>query len=55
MNQHYLGVFAFLLTGLIWSGGHSAWLITLGIFVTLGFIAQVAIIYADRVRQAAGG
>lgn len=32
MNPKFVAIFAFLLTGLVWSGGHLAWLILLGIF-----------------------
>lgn len=38
LNPNFLAIFAFLLTGLIWSGGHVAWLIVLGLYV---FVAAV--------------
>lgn len=33
LNPRFIAIFAYLLTCLIWSGGHVAWLVILGLFV----------------------
>jgi hypothetical protein len=42
-NPNFLAVFAFLLIGLIWSGGHVGWLIALGVYVFLAAMVAPAI------------
>ncbi len=38
MNPKFAAIFAFLLTGLIWSGGNVIWLILLGLLTLVGWI-----------------
>lgn len=38
INPNFLAIYAFLLTGLVWSGGHVGWLIALGIYTLIAVI-----------------
>jgi hypothetical protein len=37
-NPKFVAVAGFLIVGLIWSGGHVAWLIALGLLVLYGIL-----------------
>lgn len=38
LNPKFLAIMAFLITGLIWSGGHVAWLVIMGLYVAFAVI-----------------
>lgn len=37
-NPNFLAIFAFLIIGLIWSGGHVGWIIAMGVFLLFGTV-----------------
>ena len=38
INPKFIAIVLFLIVGLIWSGGHVAWLIALGIYTLIAVI-----------------
>ncbi len=51
LNPNFVAVFAFLFIGLIWSGGHVAWLIALGLFILLSTVIPSLFDSKGRLRR----